>query len=111
MDLVGHHIGSYIVEKALGAGGTGTVYLCKHTMIERNVAVKVLHDDQARDPDLVARFFQEAKAAAEIGHPNIIGIIDFGTLKAPDGSELPLVIPREDVRPEKERKHASMWWY
>ena len=64
MDLVGHQIGSYVVEKALGAGGTGTVYLCKHTMIERNVAVKVLHDDQARDPDQVARFFQEAKAAA-----------------------------------------------
>ncbi|HUQ05536.1 MAG TPA: serine/threonine-protein kinase [Kofleriaceae bacterium] len=85
MNLVGQRIGSYIVERELGAGGTGTVYLCKHTLIERDVAVKVLHDDQARDPDQVARFFQEAKAAAEIGHPNIIVIIDFGTLHLPEG--------------------------
>ena len=81
VDLVGKQIGSYVVEKELGAGGTGTVYLCKHTMIDRNVAVKVLHDEHARDPDQVSRFFQEAKAAAEIGHPNIIIIIDFGSLK------------------------------
>ena len=85
MNLVGQRIGSYVVERELGAGGTGTVYLCKHTLIERDVAVKVLHDDQARDPDQVARFFQEAKAAAEIGHPNIIVIIDFGTLHMPEG--------------------------
>ena len=85
MNLVGQRIGSYVVERELGAGGTGTVYLCKHTLIERDVAVKVLHDDQARDPDQVARFFQEAKAAAEIGHPNIIVIIDFGTLHQADG--------------------------
>jgi serine/threonine protein kinase len=85
MNLVGQKIGSYIVERELGAGGTGTVYLCKHTLIERDVAVKVLHDDQARDPDQVARFFQEAKAAAEIGHPNIIVIIDFGTLHHAEG--------------------------
>ncbi|HVK78490.1 MAG TPA: serine/threonine-protein kinase, partial [Kofleriaceae bacterium] len=65
--------------------GTGTVYLCRHTMIERDVAVKVLHDDQAIDPDAVARFFQEAKAAADIGHPNIITIIDFGEVVTPAG--------------------------
>ena len=81
VNLVGQRIGSYVVQKELGAGGTGTVYLCQHTLIERAVAVKVLHEEQARDPDQVARFFQEAKAAAEIGHPNIIGIIDFGHLE------------------------------
>ncbi len=85
VNLVGQRIGSYVVERELGAGGTGTVYLCQHTMIERAVAVKVLHDEQARDPDQVARFFQEAKAAAEIGHPNIIVIIDYGHLELPDG--------------------------
>ncbi|HVV85028.1 MAG TPA: serine/threonine-protein kinase, partial [Kofleriaceae bacterium] len=80
MNLVGQRIGSYVVQKELGAGGTGTVYLCAHTLIERTVAIKVLHEEQAQDPDQVARFFQEAKAAAEIGHPNIISIIDFGHL-------------------------------
>jgi predicted Ser/Thr protein kinase len=86
VNLIGQRIGSYIVERELGAGGTGTVYACRHTMIDREVAVKILHDEQARDPDQVARFFQEAKAAAEIGHPNIIVIIDYGTLQAADGA-------------------------
>lgn len=85
MNLIGQHIGSYVVERELGSGGTGVVYLCRHTLIDRTVAVKVLHDEMARDPDQVARFFQEAKAAAEIGHPNIIVIIDYGTLVTPDG--------------------------
>jgi len=80
VDLIGTRIGSYVVERELGAGGAGTVYACRHTLIEREVAVKVLHDEHVRDPDQIARFFQEAKAAAEIGHPNIIVIIDYGTL-------------------------------
>ena len=54
-------------------------------MIDRDVAVKVLHDEHARDPDQVARFFQEAKQAADIGHPNIVVIIDYGTLQIGDG--------------------------
>lgn len=86
VNLIGKQIGSYIVEKELGAGGTGTVYLCSHTLIERKVAIKVLHDDLASQPEQVARFFQEAKAAAEIGHPNIVVIIDFGQIEVPEGS-------------------------
>jgi serine/threonine protein kinase len=85
VNLVGQRIGSYVVERELGSGGAGVVYLCKHTMIERDVAVKVLHDEQARDPDQVARFFQEAKQAADIGHPNIVVIIDYGTLQVETG--------------------------
>ena len=85
VDLIGRQIGSYVVERELGAGGTGTVYLCSHTMIDRKVAVKVLHDDLAYQPDQVARFFQEAKAAADIGHPNIVVIIDFGSIPVPSG--------------------------
>ncbi len=92
VNLVGQRIGSYLVDRELGSGGAGTVYLCKHTLIERDVAVKVLHDDQARDPDQVARFFQEAKAAAEIGHPNIIVIIDFGTLHTATGDRAYLMM-------------------
>ncbi|MBX3159673.1 MAG: serine/threonine protein kinase [Deltaproteobacteria bacterium] len=96
MNLVGQRVGSYIVDRELGSGGTGTVYLCKHTLIEREVAVKVLHDDQARIPDQVARFFQEAKAAAETGHPNIIVIIDFGTIPTPDGPRTYLMMESLD---------------
>jgi len=86
VNLIGTHIGSYVVERELGAGGAGTVYACRHTLIDREVAVKVLHDEHAQDPDQVARFFQEAKAAADIGHPNIIVIIDYGALPVAGGS-------------------------
>jgi hypothetical protein len=86
VSLIGTRIGSYVVERELGAGGAGTVYACRHTMIDREVAVKLLHDEQVRDPDQVARFFQEAKAAADIGHPNIIVIIDYGALELPTGT-------------------------
>jgi serine/threonine protein kinase len=67
VNLIGTHIGSYVVEGELGAGCAGTVYACRHTMIDREAAVKVLHDEHVNDPDQVARFFQEAKAAADIG--------------------------------------------
>jgi hypothetical protein len=83
VELVGTRIGSYVVERKLGEGGAGAVYACRHTLIDREVAVKVLHDEHVRDPDQVARFFQEAKAAADIGHPNIIVIIDYGSLELP----------------------------
>jgi len=86
VNLIGTRIGSYVVERELGSGGAGTVYACRHTMIDREVAVKLLHDEQVRDPDQVARFFQEAKAAADIGHPNIIVIIDYGSLELPSGT-------------------------
>jgi serine/threonine protein kinase len=74
-----------VAVKKLGAGGMGTVYLCEHTMIDRKVAVKVLHDEHALDAEQVERFFQEARAAAEIGHPNIIVIIDAGWVTTPTG--------------------------
>jgi len=85
VNLIGQQIGNYLVERELGSGGTGAVYACRNTLIDREVAVKVLHDENAHDPDQVARFFQEAKAAAEIGHPNIIVIIDYGTIPTPEG--------------------------
>ncbi len=85
MDLIGQTVGSYRAVKKLGAGGMGTVYLCEHQLIDRKVAVKVLHDEYALDDEQVGRFFQEARAAAEIGHPNIIVIIDAGYMSTPAG--------------------------
>ncbi len=85
MDLTGHRIGSYVATRLLGSGGAGAVYLCEHTMIGSKVAVKVLHDDQAGNPEEVSRFFAEARSAADIGHPNIILMIDAGYLPTPSG--------------------------
>ena len=58
MDLTGQHIGNYVLSRVLDAGGMGTVYLAEHPTLGKKVAVKILHDDVARDPDMTARFFQ-----------------------------------------------------
>jgi serine/threonine protein kinase len=81
--MIGQRINNYEVKSLLGEGGMGAVYLAEHPFIGRQVAVKVLLPGFAKEPDLVARFFNEAKAANSIGHPNIIDVIDVGTL--PDG--------------------------
>ncbi|HSD86284.1 MAG TPA: serine/threonine-protein kinase, partial [Kofleriaceae bacterium] len=73
----------YKVIRKLGEGGMGAVYLATHMVLEKQVALKVLHGEFARKPDLVERFMQEAKAASRIRHENVIDISDFGA--TPDG--------------------------
>jgi eukaryotic-like serine/threonine-protein kinase len=68
----------YRLDRKLGEGGMGVVYLGHHVVLEKAVAVKILADDLARRPDLVQRFLQEAKAASRIHHENIVDITDFG---------------------------------
>jgi serine/threonine-protein kinase len=71
---------NYVLESVLGEGGMGTVYRARHEVLGRPMAIKVLHPEMARDPMLVTRFFNEARAANAIGHPNIIEIVDVGML-------------------------------
>ncbi|MGE5187349.1 MAG: serine/threonine-protein kinase [Acidobacteriota bacterium] len=75
--------GRYAIQQKLGEGGMGAVYLATHTILEKQVALKVLHGEFARKPDLVERFMQEAKAASRIRHENVIDISDFGS--TPEG--------------------------
>jgi eukaryotic-like serine/threonine-protein kinase len=75
--------GRYLIIRKLGEGGMGAVYLATHTALEKPVALKVLHGELGRKPDLVERFIQEAKAASRIRHENVIDISDFG--KTDDG--------------------------
>lgn len=68
----------YRVMRALGHGSTGTVFLCEHTALEKQVAVKVLHRELADNTGLVQRFQREARTAARLDHPNTVHVMDFG---------------------------------
>ena len=77
--LVGTTIaGRYHLVRLLGDGGMGAVYKAADQVLRRFVAIKLLHPTVARNPSSVERFQREARAAAAIGHPNIIDILDFG---------------------------------
>jgi serine/threonine-protein kinase len=83
-DLVGSVIaGNYHIEKKLGEGGMGAVYLGQHVKMGRKSAIKVMTQSMANDPDAIARFNREATNAARINHPNVCAIYDFG--ETPDG--------------------------
>lgn len=68
----------YAIERELGRGGMGTVYLAKQLSLDRHVALKVMSKRWATDPVFVARFTREAFAAAQLSHPNIVQIHDIG---------------------------------
>ncbi|MSP60445.1 MAG: serine/threonine protein kinase [Myxococcales bacterium] len=82
--VIGRTVGNYVVRSQIGMGGWGAVYLAENPRIRRKVAIKMLHADLAREPEVVARFVTEARAANEIRNEHIIDILDFGDL--PDGT-------------------------
>ncbi len=75
----GTRFGPYEIVAVIGAGGMGQVYRARDTRLDRDVAVKVLPEGFAGDPDRRARFDREAKAVAALTHPNIVSIFDTGT--------------------------------
>ncbi len=77
----GTQVGEYLIERVLGRGGFGTVYLATHPLIGKRVAVKVLSRRYSADGDMVSRFVAEAKAVNQIKNRHIIDIFAFGTLE------------------------------
>jgi serine/threonine protein kinase len=71
-------LGKYQIIKELGRGGFGIVYEAKDIVLERHVALKVLHGQLTVDPHFMERFEQEAKLAAQLEHPNLVPVYDFG---------------------------------
>jgi serine/threonine protein kinase len=70
----GTQLGTYTVTSLVGAGGMGEVYAAHDSKLGRNVAIKVLPEQFARDPERLARFQREAKMLAALNHPNIAPI-------------------------------------
>jgi serine/threonine-protein kinase len=70
--------GRYLVRQMIGTGGMADVYLGLDTRLDRQVAIKVLRRDLAKDPAFVARFKKEALAAGGLNHPGIVAVYDSG---------------------------------
>ncbi|MSY10084.1 MAG: protein kinase, partial [Actinobacteria bacterium] len=79
-DLLGER---YKLGEMIGTGGMADVYIANDQRLSRQVAIKVLRSDLARDPSFVARFRKEALAAAGLNHPGIVAVYDSGEVPAP----------------------------
>jgi serine/threonine protein kinase/tetratricopeptide (TPR) repeat protein len=77
-ELVGTVLGHYRLVEKIGAGGMGEVYRAHDESLDRDVALKVLPDEVADDPERLARFEREARAAAALDHPNIVAVHELG---------------------------------
>src|SRR5215831_2548103 len=84
--LPGTRLGPYEILAPIGAGGMGEVWKARDTRLHREVAIKVLPQALARDPDRLARFEREAKVLASLNHPNIATI--YGLEESPEGKAI-----------------------
>jgi len=106
--MVGELIaGRYELEELVGKGGMSSVYRARDRLLERTVAIKILHEHHSRDADYVERFRREARIAARVQHPNIVTVIDRGqadgrqfiVFEYVDGENLKQLVEREGRLP------------
>jgi serine/threonine-protein kinase len=106
----------YVLERPLGEGGMGIVYVGRHVSLDKRVAVKVLKRELAEEREMVDRFFNEARAASSIGSPHIVDVADFGMLadgaayfvmELLDGRSLGELLDAEKVLPEAMAIHIA----
>jgi serine/threonine protein kinase len=74
----GAKLGNFEIGELIGRGGLGEVYRARNSRLKREVAIKVLPAGLARDPDRIARFEREARAAGALNHPNIVAVDQIG---------------------------------
>src|ERR1700712_849767 len=85
----------YRLDAQVGAGGMSTVYRAFDTVLERQVAIKLMHREIAGDSDQLERFRREARAVAQLNHPHVVGVIDAGEEGeegADDGFTTPYIV-------------------
>jgi serine/threonine-protein kinase len=100
----------YELEELVGTGGMSSVYRARDRLLERPVALKILHAHYVADPDYVERFRREARAVAQLAHPNIVTVIDRGeqdgrqfiVFEYVDGENLKQLVGREGPLPVRE---------
>ncbi|HEV8686904.1 MAG TPA: protein kinase, partial [Gaiellaceae bacterium] len=95
--------GRYELEELVGSGGMSSVYRAHDKLLERKVALKILHERYGEDDEYVERFRREARAVAQLAHPNIVTVIDRGedggrqfiVFEYVDGENLKQIVERE----------------
>ena len=96
----------YLIDRKLGEGGMGEVYLAEHIRMKRKVAVKVMRAWLTKDAAAIGRFHREAENASQITHPNVAGVYDFGetgdglvylAMEFVEGEPLTAVLDREKI--------------
>jgi len=78
--IIGRRVGNYVVERSLAQGNMGSVFVARHPALGREAAVKFLGRDLDVSPEMTKRFLDEARITANLRHPNIVDIFDFGEL-------------------------------
>jgi serine/threonine protein kinase len=102
----GDLIGGHRIERPIGAGAMGTVWLAEHVTLGRRVALKILAHGLADDPSFQERFMREARLAARLEHPNVVAVYDAGT--DPAGLWLSMrYVEGEDLRRRLRRLAAA----
>jgi serine/threonine protein kinase len=102
----GTRLGVYEITSPIGEGGMGAVYRAIDTSLSRQVAIKVLLDALAADPDCLARFEREAKTLAALNHPQIAAI--HAVEKSASRGELSSVVCRSKLGLRADRRHVRM---
>jgi hypothetical protein len=85
--------GRYRLDAVIGRGGMSTVYRAFDTVLERPVAIKLMHREITADSDQLERFRREARSVAQLNHPHVVSVIDAGEEPSPDGEQPPVGTP------------------
>jgi len=93
--LIGRTLAHYEIAGLLGKGGMGEVYIAEDTKLHRRVALKVLPEEMAADPDRRARFQRKAQAVAALNHPNIVTVV---IRWSPDVGQIAFLVEGEETK-------------
>jgi eukaryotic-like serine/threonine-protein kinase len=102
--------GRYEIEQQVGSGGMSKVYRAHDRLLERTVALKILHEHYSQDDEYIERFRREARAVAQLAHPNVVTVIDRGehesrqfiVFEYVDGENLKQLVQREGPLPTRQ---------